>query len=271
MAYFSIVVVSYRAGEKLKKTLENVLAQSCGDLRIIVKDAASDDGSVEAARAACPDERITWIVEADRGIYDGMNRAIRELDGESLVLFLNCGDLFYDTQVLAHVREEAERIRQETGARPEILYGDIAERRTGERFMANPRLDAFACYRNIPNHQAIFYEASLLMREQFDTAYRVRADYEHFLRCFFRLGIRPRAMDLIICDYEGGGFSESPEGARISAAEHRAVTALYYTPAQRARYRAYLILTLQPLRAYLAGSRLTAGLYRRVREGILKK
>ena len=69
---------------------------------------------------------------------------------------------------------------------PSICYGDINECRTGQRVASNPVINDFACYRNIPCHQACFYEVSLILQEKFDTQWQVRADYEHFLRCYYR-------------------------------------------------------------------------------------
>ncbi|MCR5676300.1 MAG: glycosyltransferase [Lachnospiraceae bacterium] len=275
MAFFQIIVVSYQPGDKLAATLSSILSQTEGSFSVIVKDAGSTDGSVEAARAAFPDARIRWIRSDDSGIYDGMNQALADLpEGEkSLVYFLNCGDLLYDSHVLARVKEKilADKEQADVATRPGIWYGDIVERRTGQRVAANPRIDAFACFRNVPNHQTCFYDAELMREERFDTKWRVRADYEHFLRCFFRKGVRPIPLNMVICDYEGGGFSESPEGMKISRQEHREITEIYYSRAQILRYRLYLALSLQPLRKMLSESRLTAGFYHRIRDAILRR
>ena len=274
-AFFTIVVVALNPGEKLKQTLHSALSQSEPSLRIIVKDAGSKDGSVAAARAELEEEqRITWITRQDAGIYDGMNQALDAMGdpGEGVVYFLNCGDLLHDGQVLLRVKERIEQARKEAGieGQPGIYYGDVVESRSGQRVAANPRMDRFACFRNVPNHQALFYDARLMCAERFDTKWRVRGDYEHFLRCVLEKKVRAVPLGITICDYEGGGFSETPRGREISAAEHRQITGRYYSRGERFRYRLYLILTLQPLRRRLADSPLTAGIYHKIRSGILK-
>lgn len=272
-AFFSILVVSWQAGDRLLSTLKSVVMQSEGDWRVIVKDAGSTDGSVEQARKLITDARIRYIVSQDGGIYDGMNQAVdaafpaEEIceDGQQdgVVLFLNCGDLLEDADVLKRVRTGIEKARAQ-GKRG-IYYGDIRDARTGQLVTANPRMDAFSCYRNVPCHQACFYDASLLMKERFSTAYRVRADYEHFLRCHLGKDVPAVYLSSVICCYEGGGFSESREGAAISAKEHREIARRYFSAGQRFLYRLYLIVTLQPLRKALAGGRLTSGVYNRLR------
>ncbi len=281
--FFTVIVVAYNAGDRLSATLESILSQQNADFRVIVKDACSSDGSFENARAHFDDPRIEWISSADKGIYDGMNQALTAsignrgsentrglIPGSEYVLFLNCGDLFHDKNVLENVSALIERsISEGNGAK--IYYGEIIETLTGQRLGVAPYMDAFACFRNVPNHQAILYDAALLSEEHFDIRWRVRADYEHFLRCVLKRGEKTSSMDIVICDYEGGGFSESPEGRKISADEHKEITRIYFTGSQRFRYRAYMILTLQPLRHLLATHPLTTGAYNRIRRSLLKK
>lgn len=270
--FLAVIIVSYNPGDRLKATLDSLLSQEERDFRVIVKDAGSTDDSAEKARRELSDPRVQYIVQTDRGIYDGMNRALEilfaeaergEADLPEWIYFLNCGDLLHDPKVLGQVKTAIDAA--------DICYGDIIELQTGQRVAANPRMDAFACYRNVPCHQACFYRTSLMYRERFETKWRVRADYEHFLRCVLSKHAKTCALDLVICDYEGGGFSESAEGRKRSASEHRQITQHYFTGAQRFRYRAYMILTLQPLRAFLAGNRITAGLYQGIRRKLLRK
>ena len=89
---FSIVVVCLNPGEKLAATINSILAQQYGNYEIIIKDGGSKDGSIEKLPA---DSRIRLFSEKDSGIYDAMNQALSRINGQ-YVLFLNCGDLFYD-------------------------------------------------------------------------------------------------------------------------------------------------------------------------------
>ena len=45
--FFTIIVVSYNAGEKLFGTIESILNQSFSDYRIFIKDGMSTDGSID--------------------------------------------------------------------------------------------------------------------------------------------------------------------------------------------------------------------------------
>ena len=272
-AFFTILVASWQAGDKLISTLQSVTEQSEQDWRLIVKDAGSTDGSLEQARKHFSDERIRYVVSEDDGIYDGMNQAIdaalEEADpaldaqGAGVMMFLNCGDLLEDRYVLEKVREQIVRAQAEN--RHGIYYGDFRRGERGPVVKVRPNMDAFACFRSVFCHQACFYDVSLMRRERFCTKYRVRADYEHLLRCRLQLGVDAVYLGLVICRYEGGGYSETPEGEKISSAEHREITGRYFSRGQLFLFRSYLILTLQPLRKRLAAGRLTGTLYHRLR------
>lgn len=270
--YFSILVVCFNPGDKLKMTLESIKAQTFHDYEVIVKDGGSSDGSLEYVRALQAEEggSLRLIEKKDTGIYDAMNQAAEEAAGR-YAYFLNCGDCFYSEQVLermqAFIKSRAAGANEREAAG--IYYGNIYERLTAQVVSSNPHMDAFGCYRNVPCHQACFYSRELLLAHPFETKYRVRADYEQFLWCFFIGARQEKAVfayqDLLIADYEGGGFSETEENRKRSAAEHREITKKYMSRGQLFTFRAVMVLTLAPLRTLLARNKKTAGFYNRIK------
>lgn len=268
--FFSIIVVCLNAGVKLRKTVESIRGQSEKDYEIIIKDGVSTDSDTiryleEQERESLTDNRIrVYRGRKDSGIYDAMNQAVEYVHGD-YVFFLNCGDCFYDGQVLAEVRKQVEMYtRDKSTARAEdscIFYGNICERLTGTLVQSNPVIDDFACYRNLPCHQACFYTAGLLRERGFDSAYRVRADYEHFLWCYYKGGAKPVYMPVTVALYEGGGFSETKENRRRSKREHREITAAYMPAGKLLKYRMIMLLTLAPVRTWIAENPVTAGGY----------
>lgn len=286
---FSIIVVCYNAGEKLGKTIESIRRQTEDDYEIVVQDGLSTDGSVERLSAGAD---LKIFRERDAGIYDAMNRAVSHAAGKYL-FFLNCGDYFADEEVLAKVKreiaergcttecgtafssrkgEEAADIcgREKKRPRPAIFYGNIMERATGAHVMSNPVIDDFACFRNVPCHQACFYDRRLLVKRRFRTCYKVRADYEHFLWCYYRARAVMVYMPFTVASYEGAGFSESAENRRRSAAEHAHIVKKYMSREQIIKYRLIMLLTLAPLRTYLASHEATAGIYQGIKSGLYR-
>lgn len=266
---FSILVVCLNPGDKLKNTLQSILKQTFTDYEVIVKDGGSKDGSLDCI-GELADCRIKQVCKKDTGIYDAMNQAVLEASGQ-YAYYLNCGDFFYDENVLAKM----EKLICQNPAKHGIYYGNIFERLTGQEIYSNPKLDAFGCYRNVPCHQACFYDRELLALHPFDTKYLVRADYEQFLWCFFTKTLEEPVkflyQDILIADYEGGGFSETKENRKLSAKEHREIVYQYMSRGQVLKYRAVMWITLAPLRTKIAQNKWTAGIYNKMKEMIYKK
>lgn len=260
---FSIVVVCLNAGRKLAETVDSIRAQTYQNLEILIKDGGSTDHSLEALPE---DERIKIVNMPDSGIYDAMNQGIAMVTGD-FVFFLNCGDLFYDERVLSRVSGGIQEYAEKTGisCTEIIAYGDIYEQLRKERVSSNPNINGFACYRNIPCHQACFYAAALMRAKGFDTKFAVRADYEQFLWCYFEGNAVCLYLPLLVASYEGGGFSETKENARKAAAEHRQITALYMKKRHIFCYRLLLALTFSGLRTRLAHNKKTAHFYNKLK------
>lgn len=290
-AFFTIIVVSYNPGEDLDKTIDSIRRQTFKNYRILIKDGGSTDGSLERVAALygidstgkSADGKCTIIRGKDYGIYDAMNIAVGELkkenDNENAVLgrpgfvyFLNCGDVFSGNQVLQKVYDkitENEGIHGTT--LPTIYYGDIYEMQTMQRVSSVPKINDFACYRNVPSHQACFYDERLMYRYAFDTVWKVRADYEHFLRCFYVEKAQTVYMELLIADYEGGGFSETRENRKISETERQQIIHLYLSKSKIQKYDFIRAATLASFRTKLAQNPKTAGAYNKLKSFIYSK
>lgn len=258
---FSLLVVCLNAGEKLKETMDSILMQTYGNYEVLVKDGGSTDGSVDKLEEQIlqsGDSRIRIFRQKDTGIYDAMNQACAYMTGD-YCLFLNCGDYFYSEHVL---EQFAKAIGIDRGNH--IFYGNRYQAQSGSVEYSAPQIDAFTCYRNIPCHQTCFYSVDLFAKRQYNPKYRVRADYEHFLWCYFKENARFTYVPECVVSYEGGGFSETKENEKQSAREHREITGMYMTLGQRFKYRGYLVLTLAPLRHALATNPRFADAYNKV-------
>lgn len=271
---FSIVVVCLNPGDKLLPTVRSVLSQQYGNYEVVVKDGGSDDGSIKSLPA---DSRIRLITASDTGIYDAMNQALSHVNGQ-YVLFLNCGDVLHDDRVLLKMAGEIERRKKEDQSREghsykekeRIFYGNQYNSLQKSVVYSAPEVNDFTCYRNVPCHQVCFYDARLFEERGYDTKYRVRADYEHFLYCIYERRAQAVYTEVLVADYEGGGFSETKENRRISAKEHGEITKHYLGREKVLRYRTVMMLTLAPLRTRLAENEKYAERYNKVKTAIYR-
>ena len=267
---FSIVVVSLNPGDKLKKTLQSILMQDFTDYEVIVKDGGSKDGCLERAAEELDDPRIHLYTEKDKSIYDGMNQAVSHARGE-YIYFLNCGDKFYDKKVLGKIAGEIAVVEKKEPGKRHIFYGDIFGEKNGVHITPAPKITGFTCYRNVPNHQSCFYSAALCKEKPFEIRFKIRGDYEHFLWCFYKAEADMVYIKTPIAYYEGGGYSESRENIARSKAEHREITAKYMSRKELFRYRAVMLLTLAPLRTFMAENPVLSGFYNRVRSLLYRR
>lgn len=283
---FSIVTVALNPGKKLQETLDSVFCQTFTDYEIVIKDGGSTDGSMDrwrknSHRAESLQEpegqergrkdvsgetgdqpRVCFIEKADFGIYDAMNQAVQQAEGD-FILFLNCGDMLADKTVLERVAKQINRLN---GQPPLILYGDTVSAGTGATIASPPKITGFTCYRNIPCHQSCFYSRDLCREKPYDLQYKIRADYDHFLWCRYKASARFLYLNFPVSSYEGGGYSESRKNAARDRREHKLITREYMSGAELFCYRATMALTFMPLRRKMAGSRLFAGLYQRLKK-----
>lgn len=266
---FSIIVVCLNPGNKLKQTLDSILAQTCDDYEIVVKDGGSRDGSIDSIKKMGKNEKIRLFTEKDTGIYDAMNQAVAHAQGD-FILFLNCGDVFYRNTVL---EEAARRIdgMGRTAAASLVLYGDTYSEKNDVVIASAPEITGFTCYRNIPCHQSCFYSAGLCREKPYNPVYRIRADYDHFLWCYYVAGAKMQHMGIVVASYEGGGYSESRENRKRDQEEHKQITSHYMGKGELLRYRLMMLATLAPLRKAMAESRLFSGFYHGLKKKLYRK
>lgn len=266
--FYSIIVVCLNAGERLHDTVESILQQKYGHYEIVIKDGGSSDGSVERLQAAFQDDRIHIHTKKDNGIYDAMNQAVSLAQGE-YYLFLNAGDNFYDAMVLDKITEEIIQIRNE-GKKADVIYGNLYHKALNTIIYAAPEINDFTCYRNVPCHQTCFYHRSMFETRGYKPEYNVRADYEHFLWCFYEKQAGIWYVPVMVASYEGGGYSETKENKKRSARQHREIVVQYMGRKKADKYRWIMILTLAPLRSAIADSRYLSGIYNALKTAVYK-
>jgi glycosyltransferase involved in cell wall biosynthesis len=258
-------------------------------------DKLRDEFMIDADTGMSKDGKFRFVSEKDTGIYDAMNTALNILSFEmddrkkapdimtgvstgtgenktevtnngaaqaegSYVYFLNCGDYLKDKDTLKRVHDAIVDSTPEA-SKKHIFYGDIYERITGQVVASNPKMDDFACYRNVPCHQACFYDIRLMMAEHFDTTWHIRADYEHFLRCVYIDKAVTTYVPVTVADYEGGGYSESGNAKVVSERERKQIVSRYLPKGKVLKYDLIMLITLAPLRTKIARSPKTAGIY----------
>jgi len=176
MTFLTIITVVWNDVKGLQNTAESVLRQTCRDFEWRIVDGLSKDGTLEYAeslRASLPNLVVTS--GRDNGIYDGMNKGLREARGEYL-LFLNAGDRLAGPEVV-------ERIRQTMAdGAADILWGSSLMLFGPKEIWRKAKDPSYIGHGQPGLHQATVYRTALHKKFEYDQSFRVCADYQCLCR-----------------------------------------------------------------------------------------
>tara|TARA_B100000795_G_C22803917_1_gene443607 strand:+ start:2059 stop:2805 length:747 start_codon:yes stop_codon:yes gene_type:complete len=113
---FSIITVTYNSDSTLRKTLESVSQQTWPNIEHIIIDGGSEDKTLELVNLFPHVSKC--ISERDSGIYDAMNKGLKEATGD-VVGFLNSDDWFFSNSII----EEYANIFNSNNV--DAVYGDL--------------------------------------------------------------------------------------------------------------------------------------------------
>lgn len=102
----SFITATFNSGKTIVDTMESVLSQTYTDFEYLVIDGSSSDDTIEKVKSYEPrfGDRLRWISEKDRGIYDAMNKGIKMATGD-VVGILNSDDYYTDIDILQTVAD----------------------------------------------------------------------------------------------------------------------------------------------------------------------
>lgn len=217
MIKISVVTITYNAADVLQRTLDSVLHQTYQYIEHLIVDGASTDDTVEMAKeykeesdevAASHD--VVIASEADKGLYDAMNKGIRMATGE-VIGILNSDDFFTTNEILQQVADAFVADKE-----LDAVYGDI-------HFVNPDNLDKCVRYYSskvfrrslmkiglMPAHPTFYLKRSCF--DQFGlykTDYRIAADFEFLLRVIYKGRIRTKYLPLDMVTMRTGGASTS--------------------------------------------------------------
>jgi glycosyltransferase involved in cell wall biosynthesis len=202
----SVITVVFNAETTIERTIQSVIAQRDVRIEYIVIDGGSTDGTRFTIQNY-QEHITTWLSEPDKGVYDAMNKGIRQAKGD-WIIFLNAGDLFVDNNSLS-LLEQAALSDRDT---PDLVFGDallVKTDGTTERMEMKNTLPFLI--RHSICHQSMLYRRSSFEKiGLFDTSYKLAADFDHLIRMKWQ-GAKLLKLDATIARYALDGLSAKRE------------------------------------------------------------
>jgi glycosyltransferase involved in cell wall biosynthesis len=170
---YSIITVTFNCVLQIEKTIKSILDQKLNNYEIIIIDGNSTDGTVEFLNKY-KEFFTVFISEKDYGIYDAMNKGITYSNGEWLI-FLNAGDTFYNESTLVNVTAHLN-------TNFSMIAGDSIYIKSNKSIFTKT-VKSKPGYMPA-SHQSIFFCKKYLVNKNYNTLYKVAADYDLVCQLF---------------------------------------------------------------------------------------
>ena len=206
MCKFTIITICLNAEREIGQTIRSVLNQTYTDFEYLIKDGCSKDQTVRIAESFAPafaKKGVTFRVlsQMDSGIYDAMNQATREAQGE-WVNYMNAGDWFADDTVLENM------VNSGCLETADVVYGDRILHNGDLYCYDKPYALEEMCVGLPFGHQSTFTRRELLGSIPYSLEYRICSDYHFYLK-LYREGRRFTYTPMAVSVYDIHGISSN--------------------------------------------------------------
>jgi glycosyltransferase involved in cell wall biosynthesis len=213
---FSIITIVYNGASLIEGTMQSVLNQTFTDFEYLIIDGASKDETMAIVEKYVEKQPLPTISgqvsikafsERDKGLYDAMNKGLKHAKG-NFVLFLNCGDRFFDNKTLENI---AACITPTT----DVLYGetmliDDARKHIGTRTaLTVQKLPKTLTWRSLKFGMVVCHQ-SFLVKRTIAPKYienNLAADIDWVIKCL-KKAENVVNTNIFISEYLMGGISK---------------------------------------------------------------
>lgn len=236
----TIITINRNNAAGLEKTMQSVLSQTRTDFEYVVVDGASTDASVAVIErlAAAFGDRLKWVSEPDKGIYNAMNKGIGMATGEYIQI-LNSGDSLVSPDVVDKMYAALEK-----EGYPSILYGNMLKdfpdghvRR--DKGFAGEDITLLGMYIGTLNHSPAYIRRSLFDKYgPYDEFLKIDSDWKWYLQAIVFGEEKPVYVDIDVTLFDMTGISET--NTALTKAERRQTLQELVRPTVLADYDAWV-------------------------------
>lgn len=211
----SIVTASFNNAETIEHCIRSLQNQTLKEVEHIIIDGGSTDGTLEILKKF--EDKIIYISEPDKGIYDALNKGVKLAKGE-VVGTLGADDFYPSNDIL----EAVWRKFQEAGT--EAVYGD-KNYVNPENIEKEVRYWASGEYKIgnwlkgwMPPHLSFYLKRrNFIKYGVYLTDFRIAGDYELMLRMLYKNRLSASYLPKLLVTMRTGGASTASLKHRIKA------------------------------------------------------
>lgn len=214
----SVITTCYNRANSIASALESFIAQDYKNKEYVIIDGNSKDNSMDVI-SEYKDHIDVLISESDTGIYNALNKGIKNCTGDAIGL-LHSDDFFYDTKTLSKIAECFEKTNAD------IVYANgmyVDENNIANVKRIYPAKDFKSRYLPwgwIPLHTTIFVKTDVFQKYGlYREDYRIASDYDISLRWFRNSKIKKVFLDEYVVKMRLGGKSTDMQQQKRKSSE----------------------------------------------------
>ena len=202
----SIITATFNCEDTIKDCINSVISQQYDNIEHIIIDGVSTDNTLNIVNSFS--NKIAKVIsEPDSGIYDALNKGIANATGDIIGL-LHADDIFNDNNIIT----EIAKVFTQNNA--DSVYGDlqyVAKADTSKviRYWKSGEFNLGKLKKGwMPPHPTFFVKKDIYNKYgNFDTSFKIAADYDLILRFLGVNGVSTTYLPQIITKMRVGGES----------------------------------------------------------------
>ena len=177
----SVITAVFNGAKTIQDCIKSVSGQIYPNIEHIIIDGGSTDGTLEVIKRYT-EKRVNIVSEPDKGIYDALNKGIRQASGEVIGL-LYSDDFYAHDRVIEKVADIFMKYNIDS------CYGDLqyVDKNNPDKVIRYWKSSQYRHgkfkYGWMPPHSTFFVKKEIYNKYgYFNTNFKIAADYELMLR-----------------------------------------------------------------------------------------
>lgn len=226
----SIITVCKNSDSTIRQTLNSVynVLNNNKNIEYIIQDSLSNDSTLDIIKQFSGKiSNLKVYSERDKGLYDGMNKALLKAKGK-YILFLNSDDI-----LLAEFSKFLEFILINNDIdflTAPVVFFKRPKYKIRRIFLSLPKKLNFInrlIYSFVPAHPGFICKSEILKKNKFNLRYKISADYNQMYKIVSNFNYERKIFNKPIIAMAMGGKSNTLKGLKIRMLEVKKINNKY--------------------------------------------